>query len=203
MTNFYQRHLLPRLIDALCGMPVCQRARKKVIAEARGRVLEIGIGTGRNLPFYKRDQIESLCGIDPFVHPKAASRAQEANIDISLRPLKAENIPADDNSFDCVICTFTLCTIDDTATALGEVKRVLAPGGKLIFLEHGAAPDATVRELQNKLNSMWGKVAGGCCLNKDVPALIENGGFTIKQLDSGYKSGPRFLTYFYSGIAMN
>jgi ubiquinone/menaquinone biosynthesis C-methylase UbiE len=202
MTNFYNRQILPHIMDFVCGLPVCEGARQDVVAQASGRVLEIGIGTGRNLPFYSRDKVSFLCGIDPAVHPHARERAQVTGIDISLRALSAEHIPAEDASFDCVISTFTLCTIPDTAAALQEVRRVLVPGGKFLFLEHGVAPDASVRSWQNKLSPVWGMVAGGCCLNKDVTALIKEAGFSFGSLDTGYKPGPRVLTYFYSGVAM-
>lgn len=201
MTNFYNRQILPHIMDFMCGLPVCERARQDVVAQASGRVLEIGIGTGRNLPFYNRDKVSFLCGIDPAVHPLARERAQATGIEVSLRPLSAEHIPAEDASFDCVVSTFTLCTIPDTAAALQEVRRVLVPGGKFLFLEHGAAPDEAVRTWQNKLSPAWGMVAGGCCLNKDITALINKAGFTLTSLDSGYKAGPRVLTYFYSGVA--
>jgi len=199
--NFYDRHLLPRAIDFVCGLPTFEQGRKSLLPEAAGRVLEIGMGTGRNLPYYRRERLQCLCGIDPGLHPLAAQRAQQAGIEVTPMPLSAERIPAADHSFDCVVSTFTLCTIPDAAMALAEVRRVLAPGGTLLFLEHGTAPDANVRRWQDRITPWWKLGAGGCHLNRDMPRLIESAGFTINRLDQGYRPGPRFLTYLYSGAA--
>lgn len=201
MSSFYEDHLLPYAIDFICGLPSFEKGRKSLMPKASGRVLEIGMGTGRNLPYYKPKQLKCLCGIDPGLHPKAERRAKTAGIDVKLIPLSAEHIPAEDHSFDCVVSTFTLCTIPDAAAALAEVYRVLAPGGRLLFLEHGAAPDKKVREWQNRITPHWEKLAGGCHLNREMPKLIEAAGFKLEQLEQEYQPGPRFLTYLYSGVA--
>lgn len=201
MSSFYADHILPQAIDFVCGLPSFERGRKKLMPEASGRVLEIGIGTGRNFPHYKSAQITCLCGVDPGLHPKAGRRAKAAGVEVELIPLSAERIPADDHSFDCVVSTFTLCTIPDAGMALKEVRRVLAPGGRLLFLEHGAAPDQNVRRWQQRLTPAWKSLAGGCHLNREVPKLIEAAGFKIDRLEQGYEPGPRFLTYLSSGVA--
>lgn len=201
MSNFYEDHILPHVIDFVCGLPSFEKGRKSLLPEASGRVLEIGMGTGRNMPYYKPSQLKCLCGIDPGLHPKAERRAKTAGISIKQIPLSAERIPAEDHSFDCVVSTFTLCTIPDAATALNELHRVLAPGGRLLFLEHGAAPEKNVRGWQNRITPHWKKLAGSCHLNREVPKLIEAAGFKINRLEQNYQPGPRFLTYLYSGVA--
>lgn len=201
MGNFYDDHILPHAIDFICGLPTFEQGRKSLLPEASGRVLEIGMGTGRNLPYYQPGKLTCLCGIDPGLHPKAEQRAKAAGIDVTLMPLSAERIPADDHSFDCVVSTFTLCTIPDAGMALKEVHRVLAPGGRLLFLEHGAAPDQNVRCWQDKITPAWKTIGGGCHLNREMPSLIEAAGFRIDRLDQRYHPGPRFLTYLYSGVA--
>lgn len=201
--NLYDRYLLPHVIDLACGIEPVQRQRAKLVPRAQGRVLEIGVGTGRNLPFYDASKIEHLCALDPAVqmHPKAEKRRAAAGIQVELLTLSAEEIPMPDQSFDTVVCTFTLCTIPDPVKALREMRRVLKPEGRLLYCEHGAAPDAGVLRWQNRLNSMWGHIAGGCNLNRDVPAMLKAGGFKILELEKMYLPGPRVLTYNYWGVA--
>lgn len=201
MSNFYDDHILPHAIDFICGLHTFEEGRSNLVSEASGRVLEIGMGTGRNLPYYKPSQLKCLCGIDPGLHPKAERRAKAAGVDVKLMPLSAERIPADDHSFDCVVSTYTLCTIPDAGMALNEVHRVLAPGGRLLFLEHGAAPDQSVRNWQNRITPYWKPFAGGCHLNREIPKLIEAAGFKINRLDQSYHPGPKFMTYLYAGVA--
>lgn len=201
MSNFYDDHILPHATDLICGLPTFERGRANLMSEASGRVLEIGMGTGRNLPYYRPDKLTCLCGVDPGLHSKAERRAKAAGLDIKPMPLSAERIPADDHSFDCVVSTYTLCTIPDAGMALNEVHRVLAPGGRLLFLEHGAAPDQNVRHWQNRITPLWKIFAGGCHLNREMPKLIEAAGFKIDRLDKSYHPGPRFMTYLYTGVA--
>lgn len=201
MGSFYDDHILPRAVDVICGLPSFERGRADLVPQASGRVLEIGMGTGRNLPYYRAAGLRCLCGVDPGLHALAQRRAKAAGLEIQALPLSAERIPVDDRSFDCVVSTFTLCTIPDAAQALKEVYRVLVPGGRLLFLEHGAAPDPTVRRWQDRITPYWRPLAGGCHLNREMPGLIESAGFTIDRLDRGYRPGPRWLTYLYSGVA--
>jgi SAM-dependent methyltransferase len=201
LRTFYDDHILPYATDFICGLPTFERARASLLSEASGRVLEIGMGTGRNLPYYQRGKLTCLCGIDPRLHARAERRAKAAGLDIKALPLSAERIPAEDHSFDCVVSTYTLCTIPDAALALNEVRRVLAPGGRLLFLEHGAAVDKGVRLWQDRITPLWKTFAGGCHLNREMPRLIEAAGFTMNRLDQRQHPGPRFMTYLYTGVA--
>ena len=154
--NWYDRVVLPSLIDMACGMPMVQQQRRQVVPGAHGRVLEIGMGTGRNLAFYDRSRVTRLVGVDPALqmHRLAQKRSRQAGIKVELMGLSAEQLPTDDASFDTVVCTYTLCSIPDAAQALSEVRRVLVPGGKLLFCEHGRAPDASVRRWQERLQPL-------------------------------------------------
>ena len=201
MKHFYDTHVLPRVIDLVCGLPTFERGRISLLPEASGRVLEIGIGTGRNLPYYQPEKLTCLCGLDPGLHPKAGQRAKAAGLAVDSMPLSAERIPRQDHSFDCVVSTYTLCTIPDIEAALKEAHRVLVPGGRLLFLEHGAAPDRAVRRWQDRLTPYWKTIAGGCHLNREIPALLEAAGFRIGRLTQGYHPGPRLLTYLSTGVA--
>ncbi|MDD3765322.1 MAG: class I SAM-dependent methyltransferase [Nevskiales bacterium] len=201
MRNIYDERILPHVIDFICGLPTFENGRKALVPKAAGRVLEVGIGTGRNLPYYEADSLDCLCGIDPGLHPRATRRAQAAGLDVTPMPLSAEKIPADDDSFDCVLSTFTLCTIPDVNAALKEMHRVLVPGGKLLFLEHGASPEPGVRRWQDRITPYWKPVAGGCHLNRQIPDLVRDAGFELDELDERYHRGPRLLTYLYSGVA--
>jgi ubiquinone/menaquinone biosynthesis C-methylase UbiE len=201
--NPYDRYILPYLIDIACGISPVQRQRAKLIPQARGQVLEIGVGTGLNLPFYDRSQIVRLCALDPSpqMHAKAVQRKNAAGLDVELLVLSAEEIPMPDASFDTVVTTFTLCTIPDPVKALREMRRVLKPEGQLLYCEHGRAPDAGVRRWQDRMNPFWRPIAGGCNLNRDIPALLQAGGFRLESLDEMYLPGPRPLTYNYWGVA--
>ncbi len=201
MRNIYDERILPHVIDFICGLPTFENGRKALVPKAVGRVLEVGIGTGRNLPYYEADSLDCLCGIDPGLHPRATKRAQNAGLEVTPMPLSAEKIPADDDSFDCVLSTFTLCTIPDVSAALREMHRVLVPGGKLLFLEHGASPEPGVRRWQDRITPYWKPVAGGCHLNRQIPDLVRAAGFEIGELEARYHPGPRLLTYLYSGVA--
>lgn len=200
---FYENQILPRLIECACGMKAVQRERERLIPQAKGRVLEVGIGTGLNLPHYNASRIETLQGLDPAcaMHAKAKQRMQTAGLAVELIPLSAEKIPSADASFDTVVCTFTLCSIPDAATALHEMRRVLAPGGRLLFCEHGRAPEQAVQKWQDRLTPIWKPIAGGCHLNRDVPAMLAAGGFKIGEMQQRYLKGPRPMTWVSSGWA--
>jgi len=180
-----------------------RRQRAKVVPLARGRVLEIGIGTGLNMRHYDKSRIESLTGLDPALemHGLAQKRSRRAGLEVELVGLSAERIPRADASFDTVIVTYTLCTIPDPLAALKEMRRVLVPGGQLIFCEHGRAPDASVRRWQERITPWWKKIAGGCHLDRDIAALLHEAGFTCPDLKTMYLPGPRPLTFNYWGIA--
>jgi ubiquinone/menaquinone biosynthesis C-methylase UbiE len=202
--GFYDRHILPHLIDCTCGMGDVMKARSQIVPRARGKVLEIGIGSGLNLGFYDPAKVEHIFGVDPSaeMQAKARKRAADIRIPVDTVPLVIEQIGADDASFDTVVCTFTLCTIPDPVPALNEMRRVLKPGGELLFCEHGLAPDAGIRRWQNRLTPLWKPLAGGCHLNRNIPDLIAAGGFEINELDAHYLPGPKPMTYVYSGVAV-
>lgn len=201
--GFYDRHILPHLIDYACGMGEVMKARSKIVPLARGRVLEIGIGSGLNLGFYDAGQVSAVVGVDPSAAMQRLARERAARIDIPVEMIALElgQIQAADASFDDIVCTFTLCTIPDAAAALLEMRRVLKPGGRLLFCEHGLAPDAPVVRWQKRLTPLWKPLAGGCHLDRDIPALIQAAGFNVRQLDTGYLKGPRPMTHLYRGWA--
>jgi len=201
--GLYDRYVLPRVLDLVMrGKPV-MRQRAKVVPLARGRVLEVGIGSGLNLSFYDKSRIEKVLGLDPSpeLQVMARKRAAEAGIDVDWLALSSERIPLPDNSVDSIVITYTMCTIPDVATALSEMARVMKPGAPMYFSEHGLAPDASVRKWQNRLNPWWGKISGGCNINRNVPALLESAGLLIRQIDTMYLPGPRPLTFNYWGSA--
>lgn len=201
--SWYARRVLPYLLDLACSMKDLSRQRQMVVPRANGTVLEIGIGTGLNMAFYKKDNVTKIIGLDPALsmHRLAKKRIADAGLDVELTGLSAEKIPLDDESVDTVLVTYTLCSIPDAAAALNEMNRVLKPTGKLIFCEHGLAPDESVRKWQDRLTPIWNRFAGGCHLNRDVPALLEAGGFRADDLETGYLQGPRPLTFNYWGEA--
>ncbi|WP_136419169.1 class I SAM-dependent methyltransferase [Herbaspirillum sp. ST 5-3] len=201
--NWYERHLLPYLLDFACGLRPVWRQRHKLIPLAKGRVLEIGIGTGLNLEHYDSAQVETIVGLDPGVemHPLARKRALKSGISVELVGLSAERIPFDDGSFDTVLVTYSLCTIPDPVAALKEMRRVLKRGGKLVFCEHGLAPESSVQAWQHRLTPLWSKIAGGCHLDRDIPALLREAGFQSRDMQTMYLPGPRPLTYNYWGTA--
>ena len=201
--GFYERRILPWLIDCACGLPAVERQRAYLVPQACGRVLEIGIGTGRNLRHYDASRIETLLGLDPSLawHPLARRRLDKLGLPVQPLALSAETIPLDDASVDSVVCTYTLCTIPDPIAALAEFRRVLKPEGRLLFSEHGLAPDAGVQRWQHRLEPVWKPFAGGCHLTRDTQSLLEGNGFSIDTLDQRYLRGPRPMTFNSRGIA--
>lgn len=200
--RWYDQHILPWLIDVACGLPMVQARRQALVPLAQGRVLEIGMGTGRNLPFYDRSRLTQLVGVDPALqmHHLARRRSHKAGIAVELVGLSAERLLLPDESFDTVVCTYTLCSIPDPAAALYEVRRVLKPGGQFLFCEHGRAPDASLAQWQQRIEPLWKPLAGGCHLTRDVPLLLHDAGLNA-QLSQGYIGGPRVLTYHCWGQA--
>jgi len=202
--GLYERFLLPRLVDLACGSKPVRKQREKVVPLARGRVLEIGFGSGMNLAYYDGGRVERVWALEPSVEMwKRADKAVAATaIPVEVIEASAEEIPLAEASMDTVLTTFSLCTIPDVEAALREMRRVLKPGGRLIFCEHGMAPDAGVRRWQNWLNPMWSRLAGGCNLNRDIPDLIRRAGFDLGELSTMYIPGPRFASYNYWGEAV-
>lgn len=201
--KFYDEKILPHLIDFACGMGQVMKTRAQVVPKASGRVLEIGIGTELNLSFYDADKVSTIVGVDPAAQMQSLARQRAAAIDIPVEMIALElgQIQAADASFDSIVCTFTLCTIPDPLAALQEMRRVLKPGGQFLFGEHGRAPDLKVRVWQDRLTPLWRPLAGGCHLNRDIPALLKAGGFRLREVHSRYLQGPRPLTWVWHGWA--
>ncbi|MFV9656205.1 class I SAM-dependent methyltransferase [Pseudomonas sp. NY15366] len=201
--GLYDRHILPHLIDFACGMGAVMKARSQIVPLAHGRVLEIGIGSGLNLSFYDPQRVEVVVGVDPSAEMQALARERAARCQVPVEMIALElgQIQAADASFDDIVCTFTLCTIPDAIAALREMRRVLKPGGRLLFCEHGLAPDLPVVRWQKRLTPLWKPLAGGCHLDRNIPALIGAGGFHIRELSTGYLKGPRPMTHVYRGWA--
>lgn len=201
--GFYDKNVLPHLINLACGSKPTTKQREKVVPQATGDVLEIGFGSGLNLPFYDQQKVRKIFALEPSAEMRKLSgeRVSASAMDIEFIDLPGEEIPLDANSVDTVLMTFTLCTIPDVAAALEGMRRVLKPGGKLVFCEHGKAPDAGVLKWQNRLNPAWQKIGGGCNLNRDVPALLEENGFRIAVDERMYIPGPRIFCYNYWGSA--
>ena len=201
--TWYERHLLPYLLDLACSVSPIRKQRMKVIPQAEGNVLEIGIGTGLNMPFYDRSRVKLIVGVDPGLrmHKLALKRSLQAGLDVKLIGISAERIPVEDASFDSVVCTYTLCTIPDPLLALKEMRRALKPGGKLLFSEHGKAPQENVEKWQTSIQPYWKLVAGGCMLDRDIPSLLKEAGFA-SDVQSRYLPGPKILSFHYWGEAV-
>ena len=198
--GLYQDRILPRLIDLAMRNERLEPYRQRAISQAEGRVLEIGAGSGLNLPFYPRGVTEILV-LDP--HPKllALARGRQCGIRLTVLEASAETIPLEDATVDTVVSTWTLCSISGVARALIEARRVLKPGGRFLFVEHGLAPDASVRRWQRRLTPAWKRVAGGCHLNRPIQELVQQAGFEFASLKTGYMEGPRPMTFTYEGCA--
>jgi ubiquinone/menaquinone biosynthesis C-methylase UbiE len=201
--SFYAKYVLPRLIDVAMRNPETARLRAEWIPKARGQVLEVGIGSGLNLPFYS-PEVERVYGVDPSVelgrlaHSRAAASATKVEF---LLQSAEQPLPLANASIDTVVLTWTLCSISNAQNALQEMKRVLKPAGRLIFLEHGRAPDPGVVRWQDRLTPFWKRIAGGCHLNRKIDKLITEAGFQITELTTCYLPGPRPMTYTYQGFA--
>ncbi len=200
--NFYEKWILPRLVDVAMRNKEATRYRKKIVTQARGSVLEIGVGSGLNLPFYGAG-VEHLYALDPSEELLTMARKKARGIALPIEFLahSGEEIPLDAGSVDTVVTTWTLCSIPDPAQALKEMKRVLKPGGTLLFAEHGLAPEAQVQRWQQRLNPLWSRFTGGCNLNRKIDQLIRAAGFQIANLETEYAKGPRPMSYIYSGRA--
>lgn len=200
--DFYQNQILPFLINLVMRQKKLAAYRTRVIGAAEGRVLEIGIGSGLNLPLYNAN-VERVIGLDPS--PKLLTMARKAgrraSTSIEFVEGSAETIPLETASVDTVVTTWTLCSIPDALRALSEMRRVLKPGGRLLFVEHGRAPEARVRWWQDHLQPVWKPMAGGCHLNRAIGELIETAGFHIEHLDTGYMDALKPISFMYEGSA--
>jgi len=201
--GLYAKYLLPRIIDLAMRNKDAARLRADWVPHARGEVLEVGIGSGLNLPFYS-SEVQRLYGVDPSAELQRMARTRTANGPMKVESLSQsveETLPLSDKSIDTVVITWTLCSISDPSRALQQMKRVLKPNGLLIFVEHGRAPEPNVAAWQDGLTPVWKRVGGGCHLNRKVDALLVEGGFKIEELKTTYFPGPRPMTYTYQGFA--
>ena len=201
--GLYDKYILPKFLNCACGSKPINYQRQKVVPLAKGKVLDIGIGSGLNIPFYNSDKIDKVIGIDPSheLIELAKELANDSKASIKLVIGSAESIPYPDNFFDTVLVTYTMCTIPNVAIANKEMWRVLKDDGRLIFCEHGLAPDKKISKWQNRIDPFWGKIAGGCHLNRDIQKLITDAGFSFESLDKMYiPSTPKFAGYNYWGI---
>jgi len=201
--SWYEEKVLPRLINVACSSKPAHKQREKIVPRASGDVLEIGFGSGLNLAHYDSSKVRRIWGLEPSegMRKLAANPIAESGLDVELIDLPGEEVPLDDNSVDTVLITFTLCTIPEVATALDGMRRVLKPGGQLLFSEHGKAPDANVVKWQERMNPVWKKFSGGCNMNRDIPALLDAAGFEIQDDNRMYVPGLKSLSYMYWGAA--
>lgn len=201
--SFYNKRILPKLVNFACSLGPMMKQRKKVVPLAIGNVLEIGIGSGLNLPYYEKAQVKSLIGIDPSKETWALNeiKSNQLGFDFQYIQTGAENLPINNRSLDTIVITYTLCTIPNTIAALQEIKRVLKPNGQVLFVEHGKSPDKAVAKWQNRINPLWKKIGGGCHLNRDIPKIFEDNGFKINDLQTMYLPGWKPANFNYWGMA--
>ena len=203
--NFYEKYILPRFLNCVCASEPITFQRKKVTPLAKGKILEVGIGSGLNLPFYDKSKIIELWGIDPSKELNAMAKkvAKKEELNVQFISSSAENIPLPDNYFDTVLITYTMCTIPEVIKANNEIRRVLKDNGKMIFCEHGLSPDENIKKWQNRINNFWGKIAGGCNINRNIPELIKRSGFKIVKIEEMYlPKTPKIAGYNYWGYAV-
>ena len=204
--SLYEKYVLPKFLNCACGSKPVSYQRKKVVPLAEGKVLEIGMGSGLNLPFYDKAKIDEIWGLDPSeeLSEMAKQVADEESMEVKFISSGAEDIPLPDNYFDCVLVTYTMCTIPEVQRANQEIRRVLKEDGKMIFCEHGEAPDQNIRKWQNRINPFWGKLAGGCNINRKIPSLIQDSGFDIIEMEEMYlPNTPKIAGYNYWGYAVS
>jgi len=202
--GLYDRYILPPLINLACSSKPNMKQREKLVPLAEGDVLEIGMGSGLNLPFYDTRKVQKLWGLEPSKGMRRLARKKllGSELEVEMIDLPGEEIPLDANSVDTVVVTYTLCTIPEPQRALRGVRRVLRPGGKLLFCEHGVAPDEDVRRWQDRLNPIWRRFSGGCDINQNIPALLESSGFRIVVDERMYIPGVKIVSYNYWGSAV-
>jgi SAM-dependent methyltransferase len=205
MPSLYDRLILPKLLTCACSSPPMMRQRAKIVPRAAGRVLELGIGMGLNLGFYDPRKVDAVVGVDPAAELRAAALAapRPDGLRVRIEDGTAEALPFEDRAFDCVVCTFTLCSVHTPAAALAEARRVLKPGGRLLFCEHGLAPDADVARWQRRVEPIWKRIAGGCHLTRPVASAIGEAGFRLDWLETMYvPSTPRIAGWNEWGAAL-
>jgi ubiquinone/menaquinone biosynthesis C-methylase UbiE len=202
--GFYSHFILPRLLNTAMGTKPIRYQRRKVVPRAEGRVLEVGFGAGHNLPFYDAAKVSHIWALEPAkeMRERAAANVAVSPIPVEFLDLPGEQIPLENESADTVLVTYTLCTIPDVMAALGQMRRVLKPSGRMIFCEHGEAPDANVRTWQRRLTPAWKVIGGGCHVGRQIPKMIADSGFRIEDIETMYLPGtPRFAGFNYWGSA--
>ena len=204
--SLYEKYVLPKFLNCACGSKPVARQREKVVPLAEGRVLEIGIGSGLNLPFYDKTKVDEIWGLDPSEELSEMARtvATHEGMKVNFISSGAEEIPLPDDHFDSVLITYTMCTIPEVIRANTEIRRVLKEQGKMIFCEHGVAPDDNIRKWQKRINPFWGKIAGGCNIDRNIPSLIQDSGFDIIEIEEMYlPNTPRIAGYNFWGYAVS
>ena len=204
--SLYEKYVLPKFLNCACGSKPVARQREKVVPLAEGKVLQIGIGAGLNLPFYDKTKVDEIWGLDPSEELSEMARAVaiQEGMEVNFISSGAEEIPLPDDHFDSVLITYTMCTIPEVIRANTEIRRVLKNQGKMIFCEHGAAPDDNIRKWQKRINPFWGKIAGGCNIDRNIPSLIQDSGFDIIEIEEMYlPNTPKIAGYNFWGYAVS
>ncbi len=204
LAQWYDAHIMPRMINLACGQGGIEKRRSQIVPLASGKVFELGCGGGLNQKHYNHEQISSFAGIDP--HEKlldgARAEAREKGWETDIRQGIGEDIPFGQSSFDTVVCTYTLCSVEDTAQVMKEMRRILKPGGQLLFLEHGRAPDKSVAKWQDRLEPTWKRLAGGCHLTRPISSALRGAGFDVEPVGQAYlPKSPRPVGWMEWGIA--
>ena len=201
--GFYREHVLPRIVDKVMSTKETRRIRERICADLAGDVVEIGFGSGHNVPYYG-PQVTGVWAVEPSLLAQriASKRVEPSPVPVTYAGLDGQRLDLPDDRFDTALSTWTLCTIPDAAAALRELRRVLKPGGRLVFVEHGRSPDAGVRRWQDRLNPIQQKLGGGCNLNRPIDELIRGSELEIEHLDNFYAEGePKAFGYLYEGVA--
>ena len=202
----WSRFIQPRLISFACGTKTFMIQRTKIVPLAKGNVLEIGIGSGLNIPLYNKDRVKNIIGVDPSTEMQslAKERINESPVNIKLISADAAQIPLEDQSIDTIVCTYTLCTVPNPEGVLKEMKRLLRPGGRFLFSEHGHAPDEHVVKFQHRIEPVWKFLADGCHLTRSMPELLSENGMKLDKMETMYlPSTPRFVGFNYWGSAVS
>lgn len=204
LKHWYDRHVMPRLVTLACSQGQIMKRRSMVVPLAKGKVFELGCGGGLNQQFYDEAAVTGFSGIDPHAGllEGARLRAREHGWDTQILEGVGENIPFASGQFDTVVCTYTLCSVDDPERVLSEIKRILKPGGRMLFLEHGRAPDADVLRWQERIEPVWKNLAGGCHLTRPIGSALRGAGFDVEPMGQGYMpKTPRFAGWMEWGVA--
>lgn len=201
--SFYDDHILPVLTHLVCSQKSIEDIRRKIIPASKGIVLEVGMGSGLNLAFYQKERVSQVLGVEPSdpLRKKAFKKALQSGIHLEMVGRDASAIELSDKIADTVVLTYSLCTIPDPVSAVSEMYRILKPGGSLIFCEHGKSPDKSIARWQEKLTPWWQKISGGCSLDRPVAELLQEGGFEIQELETGYVSSLKIISHNYTGFA--